>query len=161
LIEARGRDFATRNFVAEAACLPSGKLDLGFALRRDFGKRPSCRHVGSLYRRPGISAARRRRFPPVGAGAWKCRLLPLLFRTQILRMTAANVCLSTPGNRPRTGEYRHRPRTGGPGRTARPCVHKRVPGEEVGPSSLRPLIHSTLGFRVSVGGRGSRFCWLL
>jgi hypothetical protein len=61
-IEARGQDFATRNFVADAPCLPSGELDSGFALERDFGERPGfhhvSRHLASLFRRPGAAAFR-------------------------------------------------------------------------------------------------------
>jgi hypothetical protein len=144
-LEARRRNIATRNFVAEARCCHQERLIGAFALLRRSGKRRAL--------------ATRSLFP---AGA-----APLLSRRSTVLVAGFGavgvpiICSMPTGAELANIGAAGRPQ--GPGGFNRPDL---LPGRCSGsgpagsgpPSNLRPLIHSTLGSPIGFGAGVPGFC---
>jgi hypothetical protein len=145
-LEARRRNIATRNFVAEARCCHQERLIGAFALLRRSGRQRGSCHAKSL------SGRRCPAFVPsvdgIGGRLWRRRGCRSSARCPL----APNWQILAPPGAP-----------GGPGGFNRPDL---LPGRCSGsgpagsgpPSNLRPLIHSTLGSPIGFGAGVPGFC---
>ena len=145
-LEARRRNIATRNFVAEARCCHQERLIGAFALLRRSGRQRGSCHAKSL------SGRRCPAFCPVGRRYWWPALAPSGLPIICSMPTGAELANIGAAGRPR-----------GPGGFNRPDL---LPGRCSGsgpagsgpPSNLRPLIHSTLGSPIGFGAGVPGFC---